>query len=72
MCTVYSAVRLLWLCVQCTVQSETVILVYTVHSVELDCYWCVYSAQCSETVIVVCTVYSAVRLLLVYVQCSVQ
>ena len=60
MCTVYSAVRLLCVCVQCTVQSETVILVYTVHSVGLDCYWCVYSAQCR------------VRLLLVFLKCTVQ
>ena len=56
----------LLVCVQCTVQSETVIGVCTV------CYWCVYSVQCrvrlllvcvqctvqSETVIGVCTVYS--------------
>jgi len=47
-------------CVQCTVQSETVIGVCTVHSGEWDCYWCVYSAQCR------------VRLLLVCVQCTVQ
>ena len=60
-------------CVQRTVQSETVIGVCTVHSAEWDCYWCVYSAPCrvrlllvcvlcsvqSETVIGVCTVHSA-------------
>jgi len=33
-CTVYSAVRMLLVCVQCTVQSETVIRVCTVHSAE--------------------------------------
>jgi len=32
----------------------------------------VYSEPCSETVIGVCTLYSAVRLLLVCVQCTVQ
>jgi len=56
-CTVHSAVRLLLVCVQCTVQNET--------------YWCVYRAHCSETVIGVCTVYIAVKHLLVCVQCTV-
>ena len=70
---VYSAQCRVRLCVQCTVQSETVIGVCTVHSAERECYWCVYSVQCrvrlllvfvlctvqSETVIVVCTVHSA-------------
>ena len=58
MCTVYSSVRLLLVCVQCTVQRES--------------YSYVYSVQCSEIVIGICTVYSAVRLLLVFVQCRVQ
>jgi len=46
-------------CVQCTVQSETVIGVCTVQSAEGNSYWCVYSAECT------------VRLLLVCVQCTV-
>ena len=57
-CTVHSAVRLLLVCVQCSVQR--------------DCYWYVYSEQCSENVIGICRVYSAVKLLLVCVQCTVQ
>ena len=48
------------MCVQRTVQSETVIGVCTAHSTESDCYWCVYSAQ------------YRVRLLLVCVECTVQ
>jgi len=44
-CTVHIVVRLLLVCVQCTVK--------------LDCYWCAYSVQCSDTVIGVCTVHSA-------------
>ena len=71
MCTVYSAVRMLLVCVQCTVK--------------FDCYWYVFSVQCNETLIGMCTVYrsvrlllvlfkvySAVRMLLVCVQCTVQ
>jgi len=56
--TVYSAVRLLFLCVQCIMQ--------------WDCYWYVYSEQSIETVIGMFTVYSAVRLLFVCVQSKVQ
>jgi len=33
-------------CLHCTVKSETVTCLCTVHSAEWDCYWCVYSAQC--------------------------
>jgi len=47
-------------CVQFTVQIETVIGACTVQSAGRDCYWCVYNAQCR------------VRLLLVCVQCTVQ
>jgi len=47
-------------CVQCTVQSENVIVVCTEQSAGRDFYWCVYSAECRE------------RLLLVCVQCRVQ
>ena len=57
-CTVYSAVRLLLVCVQCRVQC--------------DSYRYVYSVQYRETVIGMCTVYIAVRVLLVLVQCTVQ
>ena len=66
-------IQLLLVCVQCTVQSGTVIGVCTVYSAEWVCYWCLYSVQCrvvmllvcvqctvqSGTVIGVCTVYSA-------------
>ena len=52
--------RLLLVCVQCTVQSETAIGVCTMQSAGSDCYWCVYSVQCR------------VRPLLVCVQCRVQ
>jgi len=45
---------------------------YVQRTVQLDFYWCMYSEQCSETVIGVCTVQSAVRLLLVCVQSTVQ
>ena len=58
MCTVYSGVSLLLMCLQ--------------RTVHLDCYWPMYSAQCIETLIGVCTVHSAVRLLLECVQCTVQ
>jgi len=72
--------------VQCTVQSETVISLSTLHSTESDCYWCMYSAQCRVRLLLVCTVHSAesdcywcvysaqcsVRLLLLCVQCTVQ
>ena len=60
---VYSAqcrVRLLLVCVQRTVQSETVIGVCTVHSAGWDRCWCV------------CTAQGRVRLLLVCAQCIVQ
>ena len=57
--------RLLLVCVQCTVQSETVVGVCTVHS-----------AQCRVRLLLVrVQLYSAqcrVRLLLVCVQCTVQ
>jgi len=49
---VYSAQCRVRLCVQCTVQSETVC---TVHSAEWDC---VYSAQCRVRLCVQCTVQS--------------
>ena len=58
MCTVYSKVTLLLVCLQFTVQC--------------DCYWYVNSVVSRETVIVMCTVYIAVKFLLVCVQCTVQ
>ena len=74
------------MCLQCTVQCETVIGASTEHSAERDCYWCVYSAPCRVSLLLVCVqctvrsetvigVYSAhcgVRFLLVCVQCTVQ
>jgi len=59
MCTVNNGVRLLLVCVQRTVQSETLIGVCTEYSAERDRYWCMCSAQCR------------LRLLLVCVQCTV-
>ena len=53
-------IQSLLLCVQCKVQSETVIGVCAVHSVAWKRYWCVCSEQCR------------VRLLLVCVQCTVK
>jgi len=41
-------------CVQCTVQIETVFVLCTVHSAVLDCYRCLYSAQCRVRPLMVC------------------
>ena len=64
--------RQLFVRVQCTVQSETVIGLRTVHGEANTINWCMYSVQCSETVIGMCTVYRTVRMLLVRLQCTVQ
>jgi len=62
---VYSAqctVRLLLVCVQCTVQSETVIGVCTVHSAQCRVRLLLVCVQCTvqgETVVGVCKVSSA-------------
>ena len=61
------------MCVHCTVQSqivigvctvhvkrEIVIGVCTVHSAERDSFWCVYSAQCRVRLCVQCTVQSEI------------
>jgi len=65
-------VRQLFVRVQCTVQSETVIGLRTVHGEANTINWCMYSVQCSETVIGMCTGYSTVKMLLVCVQCTMQ
>ena len=65
--------RVLLVCVQCTVRSESVIGSCTVHSAERECYWCVYSAQCGVRVLLVCVqCQCGVRVLLVCVQCTVR
>ena len=42
------------MCVQCTLQCETVIFVCTKHMAELDNYLFVYTAQCSLKLLLMC------------------
>ena len=52
--------KLLLVCVHCTVKCDTLFGVYKLQCFELDYYWCVYSAQCR------------MKLLFMFLQCTVK
>ena len=51
-------VRLLWDCVNCRVQSKTVIGVCKVHSAVCDSYLGLQNAQCRVILLLVCVKYT--------------